>query len=212
MVSEPVPEMTEPKLPSSTWLKVKAALLTMLPVPKLPVLPMRLPAEIVRPPLKVFTPLNVSAPAPSLVSDPVPEMIPPSAKSPPLVLIFMSSQSPRAPDQPVFRFSVSINAPEPPLSEVTPARDTPEAMFSVSLPSPRAMLPVTTAPASIVTTALPTPSTIAAPEVAVTLEVDSRRIATAPPALDWVERPAPLPPATAPETVTDNAPVPLLRA
>ena len=85
-------------------------------------------------------------------------------------------------------------------------------MFSVSLPSPKAMLPVTTAPASIVTTALPTPSTIAAPEVAVTLEVDSRRIATAPPALDWAVMPAPVPPVTAPLEVTDSAPVPRLMA
>ena len=50
MVSEPVPEITEAKLASLTWLKVNAALLTMLPVPKLPVLPIRLPAEIVVPP------------------------------------------------------------------------------------------------------------------------------------------------------------------
>ena len=108
--------------------------------------------------------------------------------------------------------SVSVDAPAPPLSAVTPAKFTPVAMLSVSLPSPSAILPVTTAPASIVTTASPTPSEIASPEVALTLDPDNRLIATAPPASDWVAMPAPVPPDTAPETVTDSAPLPELVA
>ena len=47
---------------------------TIAPLPKLCVLPMRLPDEIVVPPLKLLTPVRVSAPAPDLVSEPVPEI------------------------------------------------------------------------------------------------------------------------------------------
>ena len=125
LMSNPVPAMVPLKLTSEAWLNTSVALLTTAPLPSVDMLPISLPAEIVRPPLKVLVLLNVNTPSPSLVSEPVPEMIPPSAKSPLLVLIFMSSQSTRAPDQPVFRFSVSTNTPEPPLSAVTPARDTP---------------------------------------------------------------------------------------
>jgi hypothetical protein len=92
------------------------------------------------------------------------------------------------------------------------APDKPVLMLSVSLPSPSAILPVTTAPALIVTAAFPLPSEIATPEVVLTFDVDSRLIATAPPASDWVAIPAPVPPDTVPETVTDSVPLPELLA
>ena len=42
---------------------------------------MRLPVEIVVPPLKALAPVRVSAPAPSLVSEPVPEITEPKLPS-----------------------------------------------------------------------------------------------------------------------------------
>ena len=151
-----------------------------------------------------MAPVSDSVLAPVLVSAP-PLTTPPSVKLPPAVSALIASKLLTAPDKPELMFSVSLE-PAPPLSDVTPAKVTPEAMLSVSLPSPSAILPVTPAPALSVTTALPTPSEIAAPEVALTLDPDSRSIVTVPPALDSVAMPAPVPPDTIPETVTDSAP------
>ena len=138
--------------------------------------------------------------------------MPPSVKLPPLVSKFMTSQSSSAPDKPVFRFNVSMKSPVPPLREDAPARDVPKEIFKVSAPAPSAMLPVTTEPAAMVTTALPAPSIIASPFADPTVDVDNRLISTARPAFDRVSIPARTPPSTAPETVNDSIPVPLFWA
>ena len=178
-------------------------------------------------------------PAPSLVNVPVPETTPPSIKSPALVLTFMTSQSFKLPDQPLLMFSVSVPSPplssgplascknatcdglfgaelkataRPRLNAVPSYSSTPDAMFSVSSPDPREMLPSTTAPVSIVTTAFPSPSIMATPDVALTLEVESTLISTAAPSAELVEMPAPDPPLTVPDVVTSSLPVPLLVA
>ena len=159
----------------------------------------------------MFAPVSVSVPVPVLARAPSPLTAPLRVKSPPAVSALIASKSLTVPDKPELMLSVSLE-PAPPLSDVTPAKFTPEAMLSVSLPSPSAILPVTPAPALSVTTALPTPSEIATPEVALTLDPDSRLIATAPPASDWVAIPAPVPPDTVPDTVTDSVPLPELVA
>ena len=48
--------------------------MTIAPVPKLCALPIRLPDVMVVPPLKLLTPVSVSAPTPVFVSEPVPDI------------------------------------------------------------------------------------------------------------------------------------------
>ena len=74
LISEPVPEIAPERVPALVWFSTKDALFTIAPVPRLCVLPIRLPDVMVVPPVKLLVPVRVSVPLPDLVNEPVPEI------------------------------------------------------------------------------------------------------------------------------------------
>ncbi len=74
LISSPVPPMACASVASVDCLSSSAALLLIVPLPRLPAPAISRPASMVVPPVEVLAPVSVSVPAPDLISSPVPLM------------------------------------------------------------------------------------------------------------------------------------------